>query len=508
MSVELTDPRPTGRAEEILTDDALAFVAELHQRFAPRREELLSARGARREQAACRPGHGFPPRHEERARRGLDRRPRPAGPDRPAGRDDRAGHPAKMAINALNSGAKVWLADLEDASCPTWANVIDALLNLRDAARGTLSFTQATTVASTGCGPTAARGRGHAAPGLAPVRGAPAHRRAAGRRGSGRLRPALLPSRPATARQRPRALLLPAQAGEPPRGPAVERRLQLRRGAARHPVRDDPGHRADRDHPGRVRDGGDPLRTARPRVGAERRPLGLPVQHHQVLPRRRSGLRAGRPGRHHHDCAVHARVHGAVGATCHRRGAFAMGGMAAFIPSRKDEEINRVAFAKVTADKTREAEDGFDGSWVAHPDLVPVCREVFDRVLGDKPNQLDRRRDEVEVSAGGAAGRELGPGRQHRSGPAQQPVCRGGLHRGLAVRQRRRRHPQPDGGRGHRGDLPIPGLAGDPEPGRLSDTGETVTRELVARLLDEEAGGCAARFRRNSSSASTSRRRS
>ena len=84
--------------------------------------------------------------------------------------------------------------------------------------------------------------------------------------------------------------------------------------------------------------------------------------------------------------------------TCHKRGAFAMGGMAAFIPSRKDAEINKVAFAKVNADKTREAGDGFDGSWVAHPDLVPVCREVFDGVLGDKPNQIDRQRPEVEVS--------------------------------------------------------------------------------------------------------------
>ena len=78
--------------------------------------------------------------------------------------------------------------------------------------------------------------------------------------------------------------------------------------------------------------------------------------------------------------------------TCHKRGAFAMGGMAAFIPSRKDAEVNAVAFAKVSADKTREAGDGFDGSWVAHPDLVPVCREVFDGVLGDQPNQLDRQR--------------------------------------------------------------------------------------------------------------------
>jgi malate synthase len=86
-------------------------------------------------------------------------------------------------------------------------------------------------------------------------------------------------------------------------------------------------------------------------------------------------------------------------ATCHRRGAFAMGGMAAFIPSRRDPQVNAVALAKVREDKEREARDGFDGSWVAHPDLVPVCQEVFDAVLGDRPNQLDRRRDEVSVTA-------------------------------------------------------------------------------------------------------------
>jgi malate synthase len=85
--------------------------------------------------------------------------------------------------------------------------------------------------------------------------------------------------------------------------------------------------------------------------------------------------------------------------TCHRRGAFAMGGMAAFIPSRRDPAVNDVALAKVREDKEREAGDGFDGSWVAHPDLVPVCREIFDRVLGDRPNQLDRQRPEVRVDA-------------------------------------------------------------------------------------------------------------
>jgi malate synthase len=75
-----------------------------------------------------------------------------------------------------------------------------------------------------------------------------------------------------------------------------------------------------------------------------------------------------------------------------------MGGMAAFIPSRRDVAVNEIAFAMVREDKTREAEDGFDGSWVAHPDLVPVCRDVFDSVLGAAPNQLGRQRPEVSVT--------------------------------------------------------------------------------------------------------------
>ena len=86
--------------------------------------------------------------------------------------------------------------------------------------------------------------------------------------------------------------------------------------------------------------------------------------------------------------------------TCHRRGAHAIGGMAAFIPSRRDAEVNERALAAVRADKERESSDGFDGTWVAHPDLVPVARAVFDAVLGDRPNQKDRLRPEVRVSAG------------------------------------------------------------------------------------------------------------
>jgi malate synthase len=84
--------------------------------------------------------------------------------------------------------------------------------------------------------------------------------------------------------------------------------------------------------------------------------------------------------------------------TCHARGAHAIGGMAAFIPSRRDAAVNELALAKVREDKEREARNGFDGTWVAHPDLVPVALGEFDTVLGDRPNQVDRRRDDVSVS--------------------------------------------------------------------------------------------------------------
>ena len=85
--------------------------------------------------------------------------------------------------------------------------------------------------------------------------------------------------------------------------------------------------------------------------------------------------------------------------TCHRRGAHAIGGMAAFIPSRKDAAVNEAALARVREDKIRESRDGFDGTWVAHPDLVPVAQSVFDERLGKAPNQIDRLREDVRVAA-------------------------------------------------------------------------------------------------------------
>ena len=98
--------------------------------------------------------------------------------------------------------------------------------------------------------------------------------------------------------------------------------------------------------------------------------------------------------------------------TCHRRGAHAMGGMAPFIPSRKDPSINEAALAKVRDDKLRESRDGFDGTWVAHPDLVPVAMEVFEKALAPRPNQKDRLREEVSVTR-----RRARPTRPCRAGP-------------------------------------------------------------------------------------------
>jgi malate synthase len=102
--------------------------------------------------------------------------------------------------------------------------------------------------------------------------------------------------------------------------------------------------------------------------------------------------------------------------TCHKRGAFAMGGMAAFIPSRKDPEINRVALEKVKADKEREAAAGFDGTWVAHPDLVETAMKEFDAVLGDRPNQIDKQRPDVEVTADDLLAANQTPGEKTSAG--------------------------------------------------------------------------------------------
>ena len=147
--------------------------------------------------------------------------------------------------------------------------------------------------------------------------------------------------------------------------------------------------------------------------------------------------------------------------TCHRRGAFAMGGMAAFIPNRRDPEVTENALAKVHEDKSREAGDGFDGTWVAHPDLVPTAMEEFDAVLGDRPNQIERQRPEVSVTAEQLLAVPDTPGEITEAGIRQNVSVGIQLPRRLAERHRRRRDRQPDGGRRHRRDLPLADLAVD-----------------------------------------------
>ena len=163
--------------------------------------------------------------------------------------------------------------------------------------------------------------------------------------------------------------------------------------------------------------------------------------------------------------------------TCHRRGAHAIGGMAAFIPNRRDPAVTEVALARVRDDKVRESRDGFDGTWVAHPDLVPVAMEVFDGVLGDRPNQKDRLREDVSVSAAqlldlGRAGRCRDRGRHPRERPGRARVP--GL---LAAGRRCSRHRQPDGGRGHRRDLALAAVA-------LADARCRAGRRALVRCRD------------------------
>jgi malate synthase len=171
--------------------------------------------------------------------------------------------------------------------------------------------------------------------------------------------------------------------------------------------------------------------------------------------------------------------------TCHTRGAHAIGGMAAFIPSR-DEAVNEAAFAKVRDDKTREANDGFDGSWVAHPGMVELCKEVFTSVLGDKPNQIDRTREEVQVTAAQLLDVASTPG----------DVTEAGLRNNISVGLQYLK-----AWLGGLGAVAIFNLMEDAATAEISrsqvwqwlhndvtlaDTGHQVTRELIDQIVEEE----------------------
>jgi malate synthase len=146
--------------------------------------------------------------------------------------------------------------------------------------------------------------------------------------------------------------------------------------------------------------------------------------------------------------------------TCHKRGAPAIGGMSALIPIKNDPEKNAIAMAGIINDKKRDATDGYDGGWVAHPGLVEPAMKEFVAVLGEKPNQFEKQRPDVEVKA---ADLLLPAGNaDHRRWPAHEHQRRHPLPRCLAGRQRLRAYPQPDGRCRHGGNLPLPGVAVDP----------------------------------------------
>ncbi|MEU6042682.1 malate synthase A [Streptomyces griseus] len=400
-TLAIVDAEPLPRQEEVLTDAALAFVAELHRQFTPRRNELLARRGERRAEIARTSTLDFLP--ETAAVRADDSwKVAPA----PAALNDRRVEitgptDRKMTINALNSGAKVWLADFEDASAPTWENVVLGQLNLTDAYERRIDFTDPKS------------GKSYALKSADEL---------------------------ATVVMRPRGWHL------------EERHLQLD-GASVPGALVDFGlyffHNAQRlidlgkgpyfylpktESHLEARLWNDIFVFAQDYVGIPQGTVRATVlietitaayEMEEILYELRdhaAGLNAGRwdylfsivknfrdggakfvlPDRNAVTMtAPFMRAYTELLVrTCHKRGAHAIGGMAAFIPSRRDAEVNKVAFEKVKADKDREAGDGFDGSWVAHPDLVPIALASFDAVLGEKPNQKDRLREDVSVAPG------------------------------------------------------------------------------------------------------------
>jgi malate synthase len=475
---------PVERADEILTDDALAFVADLHRRFGARRDELLAARRERRDRIAAAGRLDFLPETAhvragdwQVAETPLDLRDRRVEITGPTER--------KMTINALNSGAEVWLADLEDANTPHWANVVGGQVNLADAVRRTIELTSPEGKEYRLADPDAIpvivpRPRGwHFDEEHLTVDGAPVvaalvdfglylfhNARELLARGSG-----------------PYFYL-----------PKMESHLEAR-------LWNDVFTHAQESL-------GLPHGTIRATVLIET--ITAAFEMDEILYELRdhmAGLNAGRwdylfsiiknfrdagpeftlPDRNavtmtapmmraYSDLLVQ---------TCHRRGAFAIGGMAAFIPSRRDAEVNERAFAKVREDKTREANAGFDGSWVAHPDLVPVCREIFDGVLGDEPNQVRRHRDPVTVTADDLLAVSSTPGERTEAG------LRGNIRIGIRYLE---------AWLSGNGAAAIDNLMEDAATAEISrsqvwqwvfnavtlDTGATVTRELVERLVEEE----------------------
>ena len=381
-----------GLKARVLTPQALEFVAGLHRRFNPTRMELLRARDTRQEWLDA---DGEPTFLPETAHvREGDWTVAPTPPDLQDRRVEITGPTdAKMVINALNSGASCFMADFEDALSPTWKNVLEGQANLMDAVRRTLSLdtgekqyrlNEKTAVLIV-------RPRGWHLP----------------------ERHVLVDGEPISASLFDFGLFFFHNAKELiERGsgpyfylPKLESHLEAR-------LWNDVFTAAQEEL-------GIPHGTIRATVLIET--ILAAFEMDEILYELRdhaAALNAGRwdyifsiikKFRNRGDFVLPDRVQVTMAVpfmkcyaellvkTCHRRGAHAMGGMAAFIPSRRDAGVNEKAMAKVREDKSREAGQGFDGTWVAHPDLVPVARAEFDKVLGERPNQKDVKREDVKV---------------------------------------------------------------------------------------------------------------
>lgn len=392
--VTLRAPRTEGM-DRVLTPEALAFVAGLERKFGQRRRDLLARRAERQARLDAGELPDFLP--ETQAIRDGDWTVAPVPADLRDRRVEITGPvDRKMVINALNSGAKVFMADFEDANTPTFANQIDGQINLTDAIDGTIAFDDPAT--------------------------GKAYR---------------LAEKTAVLLVRPRGWHLPEKHvlvdGQPMSGSLFDFGLYFFRNARRLVEKGSGPYfylpkmqshleaRLWNDVFVHAQDAlGLPVGTVKATVLIEH--ILATFEADEILYELRdhsAGLNCGRwdyifsyiksfrkdptrmlPDRGQVTMTVpFMRAYSLyVIKTCHRRGAFAMGGMAAQIPIKNDPAANDAAMAKVRADKEREAGDGHDGTWVAHPGLVPIALEAFDRLM-PTPNQITRQRPDVHTEA-------------------------------------------------------------------------------------------------------------
>jgi malate synthase len=391
---------------EALTEGGLALVGRLHEELDGRRRELLDAR--QELQARLDAGESL-----EFAAAPSDFRVGPV-PDALQDRRVEITGPTsrKMVINALNSGARGFMADFEDSNSPSWSNLVEGQVNLTDAINGSIEHSE--------------KGRDYT-----------------------------LGEDPAVLHVRPRGLHLPEAHlqvdGQPVAGAFMDFGLYVHRNAEALLERGwgpyfyipklESHHEAALWH--------DAFVIAEETLGLDRGTIKATVLIETIpaafcmdailyeLRDHAAGLNAGRwdyifsvikrfrarpefvtPDRSDVTMTVPfmKAYSDLVVKTCHARGAHAMGGMSAVIPSRTDSEANERAFESVKADKEREANSGFDGTWVAHPDSVPVAMEAFDAVLGSEPNQLHRQRPDVSPSSAALLDVASTPGRRTEEG--------------------------------------------------------------------------------------------